>query len=283
MSNGLLDFYEVCVRRALLRPGVTVVALTGVFLISLALYPLLGLAFFPQTDAGQFTINLKVPTGTRLEVTEQYVVRVEDLIRDTVDPKDMKMVVSNLGVVPDFSSLYTTNAGPYTATIQVALREDHRKSSAFYMSFLFSEDKLFPTWWTRMPQRDPIITGWAPFQSAERLAGLNHSQITHRALQSVSRLLKVDAQDLESWLNAAYVHDWEADPYSRGAYSYGKVGAVEAQQVLARPIEHTLFFAGEATDTTGNNGTVHGLRLRQVYRETRRVPGDQWSGRYPPA
>jgi len=133
MSNGLLDFYEVCVRRALLRPGVTVVALTGVFLISLALYPLLGLAFFPQTDAGQFTINLKVPTGTRLEVTEQYVVRVEDLIRDTVDPKDMKMVVSNLGVVPDFSSLYTTNAGPYTATIQVALREDHRKSSAFYM------------------------------------------------------------------------------------------------------------------------------------------------------
>jgi len=132
------------------------------------------------------------------------------------------------------------------------------KKNLSNMSFLFSEDKLFPTWWTRMPQRDPIITGWAPFQSAERLAGLNHSQITHRALQSVSRLLKVDAQDLESWLNAAYVHDWEADPYSRGAYSYGKVGAVEAQQVLARPIEHTLFFAGEATDTTGNNGTVHG-------------------------
>jgi len=126
------------------------------------------------------------------------------------------------------------------------------------MSFLLTEDELFPTWWTRMPERDPIITGWAPFQSAEQLAGLTQSQVTKRALQSLSRLLKVDAQDLEGWLNASYVHDWEADPFSRGAYSYGKVGAVEAQRVLAAPVENTLFFAGEATDTTGNNGTVHG-------------------------
>ena len=131
--NRLLDFYEIWVRRAVQRPGVTVFALGAVFLISLAIYPLLGLAFFPQTDAGQFTINLKVPTGTRLEVTEQYVTKVEDLIRDKVDSQDLKMVVSNLGVVPDFSALYTTNAGPYTATIQVALQEDHRKSSAYYM------------------------------------------------------------------------------------------------------------------------------------------------------
>ena len=65
-------------------------ALSGVFLASLAIYPLLGLAFFPKTDAGQFTINLKVPTGTRIEVTDQYVAKVEDLIRHTVEPKDLK-------------------------------------------------------------------------------------------------------------------------------------------------------------------------------------------------
>src|SRR5271169_4021319 len=133
MFNKLLDFYEYWVRRAVQRPGLTVAILSGVFLASLAIYPLLGLAFFPQTDAGQFTINLKVPTGTRIEVTEQYVAKVEDLIRHTVDEKDLKMVVSNIGVVPDFSSLYTTNAGPYTATIQVALQESHRQSSFVYM------------------------------------------------------------------------------------------------------------------------------------------------------
>ena len=114
-------------------PALTVAVLSGVFLVSLVIYPFLGLAFFPSTDAGQFTINLKVPTGTRLEVTEQYVAKVEDLIRNVVGSKDLKMVVSNIGVVPDFSSLYTTNAGPYTATIQVALQDDHHLSSFEYM------------------------------------------------------------------------------------------------------------------------------------------------------
>ena len=133
MFNRVLDFYELWVRRAVKRPALTVAILSGVFLASVAIYPLLGLAFFPKTDAGQFTINVKVPTGTRIEVTEQYVAKVEDLIRHEIEPRDLKMVVSNLGVVPDFSSLYTTNAGPYTATIQVALQDDHSKSSFSYI------------------------------------------------------------------------------------------------------------------------------------------------------
>src|ERR1700734_813944 len=65
--NKILDFYEYWVRRALQRPGLTVALLSGLFVLSLAIYPLLGLAFFPKTDAGQLTINLKVPTGTRIE------------------------------------------------------------------------------------------------------------------------------------------------------------------------------------------------------------------------
>ncbi len=133
MFNKVLDYYEYWVRRAVQRPGLTVVILSGVFVASLAIYPLLGLAFFPKTDAGQFTINLKVPTGTRIEVTDQYVAKVEDLIRQEVKPGDFKRVVSNIGVVPDFSALYTTNAGPYTATVQVQLNESHKLSSFEYM------------------------------------------------------------------------------------------------------------------------------------------------------
>jgi multidrug efflux pump subunit AcrB len=129
----VLDYYERSVRRALRRPGLTVALLSGLFLASLAIYPLLGVAFFPRTDAGQFTINVKAPTGTRIEVTEQYVARIEDLIRRTVTPSDMKMIVSNIGVVDDFSSLYTTNAGEYMATIQTALEPDHRIGSQEYM------------------------------------------------------------------------------------------------------------------------------------------------------
>jgi multidrug efflux pump subunit AcrB len=131
--NRLLDSYEYWVKRAVARPGLTVAVLSAAFVLSLVICPFLGLAFFPRTDAGQFTINLKVPTGTRLEVTEQYVANVEDLIRKQVGQQNVKMVVSNIGVVPDFSSLYTTNAGPYMATIQVALEDSHPLSSFEYM------------------------------------------------------------------------------------------------------------------------------------------------------
>src|SRR5579863_2422959 len=131
--NRMLDVYERWVRGCLRYPGITVLALMGLFVVSLGIYPFLGLAFFPRTDAGQFTINMKVPTGARIEVTEQYVAKVEDLIRRVVGKEDFKMVVSNIGVVPDFSSLYTTNAGPYTATVQVQLQDDHKLSSFDYM------------------------------------------------------------------------------------------------------------------------------------------------------
>jgi hydrophobic/amphiphilic exporter-1 (mainly G- bacteria), HAE1 family len=133
MFNKLLDYYEHLVRRCLRRPALTVLVLTGVFFASLAIYPLLGLAFFPATDAGQFTINVKVPTGTRIEVANDYIAKVEDLIRHQVEPKDLKRIVSNIGVVPDFSALYTTNSGSYTATVQVALNEPHHLSSFAYM------------------------------------------------------------------------------------------------------------------------------------------------------
>ena len=129
----LLNGYERAVRAALRYPASTLLALLGLFVVSLAIYPLLGVAFFPRTDAGQFTVNLKVPTGARIENTEEYVSKVENLIKHEVDSADFKMIVSNIGIVPDFSALYTTNAGPYTATIQVELNEPHKIGSFEYM------------------------------------------------------------------------------------------------------------------------------------------------------
>ena len=138
------------------------------------------------------------------------------------------------------------------------------------MSFLFSENEIFPTWWTAMPSREPLIVGWAPFRSAEELSGLDRPTATRQALETLSRLLSLPVQDLESSLDAAYVHDWQTDPFSRGAYSYAKVGADGAQACLAAPVQNTLFFAGEATDTSGHNGTVHGA-IASGYRAAKEV------------
>jgi multidrug efflux pump subunit AcrB len=131
--QALLNTYERTVRGALRYPAVTILLLTGAFVASLAMYPQLGVSFFPRTDAGQFTINLKAPTGTRIEGTEAAVSRVETLIKQLVDPADFDMIVSNIGIVPDFSALYSSNAGPYTATIQAQLKESHKISSFEYM------------------------------------------------------------------------------------------------------------------------------------------------------
>jgi hydrophobic/amphiphilic exporter-1 (mainly G- bacteria), HAE1 family len=130
----LLLWYEVRVRRALRRPRLVVGAIVGVFVLSLALYPLLGVAFFPRTDAGQFVMNIKAPSGSRIEVTAQEIAKVEALVKRVVDPRDLELIVSNIGVTPDFSAMYTSNAGPHTATVQVALQEEHRIGSYEYMS-----------------------------------------------------------------------------------------------------------------------------------------------------
>jgi len=130
----LLVWYEGRVRGALGRPARVVVAITALFAVSLILYPFLGVAFFPRTDAGQFVMNVKAPSGSRIEVTTGEVNRVEAMVRRVVDPRDLELVVSNIGLVPDFSALYTSNAGPHAATIQVQLTDKHRIGSYEYMS-----------------------------------------------------------------------------------------------------------------------------------------------------
>jgi HAE1 family hydrophobic/amphiphilic exporter-1 len=190
--NRLLDFYEYWVKRALVRPGVTVAVLSGAFLVSLVIYPFLGLAFFPQTDAGQFTINLKVPTGTRLEVTEQYVEKVEDLVRRVVGGDNVKMIVSNIGVVPDFSSLYTTNAGPYTATIQVALQDSHPLSSFAYMNRVQNEmsSKLpeIRTFFSSGSMVDAILNTGMPAPIDVQVSGRDLGQIYGAAQDLAGRI-----------------------------------------------------------------------------------------------
>jgi monoamine oxidase len=126
------------------------------------------------------------------------------------------------------------------------------------MSFLFSDDELIPTWWTTNPEKHALITGWAPFVAAEQLSGQDISFVKEKAVETLARLLSIDSGALRGLLMDAYSHDWQSDPFSRGAYSYGKVGCDGAQQTLGSPIDNKLFFAGEATDVTGNNGTVHG-------------------------
>jgi multidrug efflux pump subunit AcrB len=132
--NRMLVAYEVAVSKVTVRPVAAMVVFFALFGASFLLYPLIGLAFFPQTDAGQFVINIKAPSGTALTDTEAEVARLEQLIRKTVLPSDMGMIVSNIGVDPGFSAVYTVNAAMHTAVVQASLNEGHRIGSYEYIS-----------------------------------------------------------------------------------------------------------------------------------------------------
>jgi hydrophobic/amphiphilic exporter-1 (mainly G- bacteria), HAE1 family len=126
--------YERLLDRALARPRLTVGGILGVCVLSAGLYPLIGISYFPKTDPGQFVINMKAPSGSRLEDTEALVAKVEGLIRQEVPPADLDVVLSNIGVTPGFSSIYTSNSAEHTATIQASLKPGHRRSSYDYIA-----------------------------------------------------------------------------------------------------------------------------------------------------
>ena len=131
--DGLLRGYNRLVLRVLAAPVLTMGLFAAGFGASLLLFPNLGFAFFPQTDAGQFMINVKAPSGTKLVDTEQEIARLEALIRSVIPPEDLGIIVSNMGVDPGFSAIYTTNTAMHTAFVQVGLKQGHRTRSEVYV------------------------------------------------------------------------------------------------------------------------------------------------------
>jgi multidrug efflux pump subunit AcrB len=132
--NRMLGWYEVLVLRVLKIPATVLVLFFLAFAASLLLYTQLGFAYFPRTDAGQFVITFKAPSGTKLTVTEKEVANLETLIKEIVRPEDLNIIVDNIGVDNGFSAVYTSNAAMHTGFVQVGLQPEHRIGSYEYIS-----------------------------------------------------------------------------------------------------------------------------------------------------
>src|SRR5690606_3359898 len=119
-------------------------------------------------------------------------------------------------------------------------------------------DQALPTWWTMLPVRAPVLVGWAGGPAALRLAEASLDERIGRAVDSLAQALGVGRGVVESRLEAWHHHDWSADPFARGAYSYVPVGGEDAREALAQPVADTLYFAGEALAGGAAIGTGHG-------------------------
>jgi monoamine oxidase len=145
-----------------------------------------------------------------------------------------------------------------------AVRVTLRFRSAFWQddeaydnaSFVFAPGAALPTWWTQYPVRSPVVTGWAGGPKADAFP--DSARALASAIDSMCTAFGVQRPRVMQELSAWHFHDWRVDPFARGAYSYVPVGGLDVMETLCRPIEKTLFFAGEATDSGGHWGTVHG-------------------------
>ncbi len=123
--------------------------------------------------------------------------------------------------------------------------------------FFHAPGAVIPTFWTMGPVSAPLLVAWVGGPAARRLARGSHRALVRAAIQSLQGLFGHEV-DVAAELQGCYYHDWEHDPFSRGAYSYVRVGGGAARAALAQPLAGTLFFAGEATDTENEAGTVTG-------------------------
>jgi monoamine oxidase len=137
------------------------------------------------------------------------------------------------------------------------------------LAFLHVPGAAVPVFWTLAPLQAPVLVGWAGGPDARRLAGRPREAVLRTALGAAARGLGLPARSLEDALDGAEVIDWTRDPHARGGYAVFPVGTADAARTLARPVEGTLFFAGEATDP-GLAGTVEGA-LRSGERAAREL------------
>ena len=130
------DHYERLLHVALDRKGAVIGAMAVAFAVAMLGARSLGTELFPRTDAGQFIINLRTPPGSRIEVTEALTAKVEQVVRDVVPAHDLSMVVSNLGLAPGFSAIYSPNAASDSGFVMVSLTPDHERSTWDYIGAL---------------------------------------------------------------------------------------------------------------------------------------------------
>jgi monoamine oxidase len=123
-------------------------------------------------------------------------------------------------------------------------------------AFFQAPGEGFQTFWSSLPVRSSVMVAWAGGPRAVKLSGLGKGAIVAQALSSLQRVFPRERR-LRHLLESSHVHDWQTDPFAQGAYSYVVAGGMSARSQLARPVQKTLFFAGEACDVE-NGATVAG-------------------------
>jgi multidrug efflux pump subunit AcrB len=134
--RGVTRRYEGVLRFALNHRGLVLGTIAGLFLASLTMLFGIGREFFPQIDAGQMTLYVRAPSGTNLEATEKRIADVEHFLEKNIPADERRMIISEIGLVPDWSAAYTANSGSQDAIIKVQLTDERTRTAQEYAVLL---------------------------------------------------------------------------------------------------------------------------------------------------
>jgi monoamine oxidase len=197
---------------------------------------------------------------------------------------ELAVIALPLGVLQHLGVLFDPIPDTLLAANQLAMGPARRFTLLFHerwwatldqvklpkLSFLFAHDAMPPVWWTAHPRETPALTGWIGGPRSAAFDQFTREQVGDAACKELAKIFELPLPLLRSQLECCATHDWQSDPLSCGAYSYVPAGALDAVLKMATPVQQTLYFAGEHTDTTGHWGTVHAA-MRSGIRAARQV------------
>lgn len=233
-----------------------------------------------QWEPGHVTVEALTPSGQRrFEAARSLITLPLGVLKATCGPAAV---------------VFEPNLPAHDAAIQSLAVASVMKMTFLFRSrfwpvsnfgFIHAPELPVPTWWS--DSRGLLLTGWAGGPKAEKLGEMGSESGIEQGIGSLAILFKTDAAKVREHLIAVYYHDWLRDPFTLGAYSYTPARMSRMGNQLGRPVGDTLFFAGEATNTDGDQGTVHGaiatgLRAAKQILEAARRPQPQAHELQPP-
>ncbi|HEY8076117.1 MAG TPA: NAD(P)/FAD-dependent oxidoreductase [Labilithrix sp.] len=205
---------------------------------------------------GEARVTVEGPTGFSRELRARAVVVALPLgvVRESIDLFEPAIGATQRAL----EGLAIGHVAKMTLRFRDAFWSELRHGEYARAAFFLDPTQQVPTFWTSRPFDAPVIVAWAGGPKAKELLAAGELRAVEAALDSFARLLRVDRRLPHDRLETYFTHDWSHDPLARGAYSYPAVGGELAGPRSAKPIDGTLFFAGEHTAEPPDNGTVHG-------------------------
>jgi multidrug efflux pump subunit AcrB len=195
--DGFREGYRNLLALAMARRRLFVFSFAGAVAISFLLTPFLGSDFFPSVDAGQITLHVRPPVGTRLETSVQLFARIENTVRKVIPPRELASIVDNMGMPQSSINMIYSNSGligGQDGDIFITLNQGHGSSATYVRALRERLAREFPGVTFSFPPADivsQILNFGAPAAIDLQITGNNRAANEKYALSLLRQMRQI--------------------------------------------------------------------------------------------